>query len=359
MTPGVIVNVPKGYVVSNLDPTFMLNSTLNNEIYDANFLPGFAVGLTNTSITWKSGNGYGSLGYSIGPLAHEQVSLPHFAAGPQCCNFAEVPHTQQFRRVEWGDYYYVKAGFGPPGVNVENYTTNFSAPAYVGLRTDWNWSVLISLDWKPPVLMRANNEWGAIGIAITQFVPDALGNLVYSLVNFWMDGNSSSTIISSTDGNARRIVQPNLVVYHPIQITGTGNETINVNISPYLEDTLRVLGFQRQSHPPVISYVYLNVEGYNFAWNTTLWSFKVITQPDNSTPAIPVMGIIDAVAVAAFSGILFYLDLKKNASSRSRGQPSTGQGGLREAVHTELLRLGEMRWVVPGGVSGRRLGEPE
>jgi hypothetical protein len=175
VTQGVLTEVPKGYVVSNLDPTF--NSTLNNQIYDPNFLPGFDVGLTNTSLSWSSGNGYGSLGYSVGPWAHEQVGLPHFAVGPQCCNFAEVPHTQQFRRVVWGDYYNVKAGFGPPGVNVENYTTNFSAPAYVGLRTDWNWSVQVSLDWKLPVLMNSDNERGAIGIAITQYVPGAPDNL--------------------------------------------------------------------------------------------------------------------------------------------------------------------------------------
>jgi hypothetical protein len=324
VTPGVLTGVPKGYVVSNLDPTF--NSTFNNEIYDPNFLPGFEVGLTNTSVSWSSGKGYGSLGYSIGPWAHEQIGLPHFAVGPQCCNFAEVPHTQQFRRVEWGDYYVVKAGFGPPGVNVENYTTNFSAPAYVGLRTDWNWSVQVSLDWKPPVMMNLGNEWGAIGIAITQYVPGAPGNLVYSLVNFWMDGNSSSTITPSTDGNGRRIVLPNLVVYHPIQITGVGNETITVNISPYLEDTLRVLGLLTvQTQPPVISYVYLNVEGYNFGWNTTLWSFRVISQPNNSGPVIPFLLVIEAVVVAGVSVTLFYLDLRKNASSRSQRLQSVGQ----------------------------------
>jgi hypothetical protein len=324
VTQGVIVEVPKGYVVSNLDPTF--NSTSNNEIYDPNFLPGFEVGLTNTSVSWSSGNGYGSLGYSIGPWSHEQIGLPHFAVGPQCCNFVEVPHTQQFRRVEWGDYYNVKAGFGPPGVNIENYTTDFSAPAYVGLRTDWDWSVQVSLDWKPPVLMSPGNEWGAIGIAITQFVPNAPGNLVYSLVNFWMDGNSSSTVIPSADGNGRRIALPNLVVYHPIQITGAGNETITVNISPYLEDTLRVLGFQNvQNQPPVISYVYLNVEGYNFGWNTTLWSFKVISQPRNPVPVIPFLVVVDVVAVAAVSVTLFYFDLRKNASSLSQLQRSAGQ----------------------------------
>jgi hypothetical protein len=196
----------------------------------------------------------------------------------------------------------------------------------VGLRTDWNWSVQVSLDWKPPVMMNLGNEWGAIGIAITQYVPGAPGNLVYSLVNFWMDGNSSSTITPSTDGNGRRIVLPNLVVYHPIQITGVGNETITVNISPYLEDTLRVLGLLTvQTQPPVISYVYLNVEGYNFGWNTTLWSFRVISQPNNSGPVIPFLLVIEAVVVAGVSVTLFYLDLRKNASSRSQRLQSVGQ----------------------------------
>jgi hypothetical protein len=323
---GVQTGVPRGYVVSNLDPTFTFSSTLNNQIYDPNFLPGFEVGLTNTSLSWNSGNGYGSLGYSIGPWSHEQIGLPHFAVGPQCCNFAEVPHTQQFRRVEWGDYYTVKAGFGPPGVNVENYTSNFSAPAYVGLRTDWNWSVQVSLDWKLPILMNPGNEWGAIGIAITQYVPGAPGNLVYSLVNFWMDGNSSSTVTPASDGTERRVVLSNLAVYHPVQITGTGNETITVNISPYLEDTLRVLGLQNvQNQRPVISYVYLNVEGYNFGWNTTLWSFKVMSQPNNSTLGTSFLVVIDVVVVAVVSVSLFYLDLRKNASSRSQRVQLVGQ----------------------------------
>lgn len=322
VAPGVIVQVPNGYVVSNLDPGFNFNSTLNNEIYDPNFLPGFQAGLTNTSISWSSGNGYGSLDYSIGPWAHEQVGLPHFAVGPQCCNFNEVPHTQQFRRVEWGDYYYVKAGLGPPGINLENYTTDFTSPVDVGLRTDWNWTVQISLNWKPPVMMNSGNEWGAIRIAVTQFVPNAPGSLVYTLLNFWMDTNSSSLITPSTDGTEREIAPPNIAAYHPVQMTGSGNQSVSVNISPYLKDTLRVLGLQSAlNQPPVISYVYLNVEGYNFGWNTTLWSFKVIAQPVNSLSATAflVVGSIAAVSVT-----LFYLDLRKNVSLRSRGQQSTG-----------------------------------
>jgi hypothetical protein len=319
VTPGMTRELPSGYVLSNLDPTF--NSTYNNQIYDPNFLPGFQVGLTNTSVSWSSGNGYGNLEYSVGPWDHEQVGLPHFAVGPQCCNFNEVPHTQQFRRVEWGDYYYVRAGLGPPGINVENYTSDFTSPVDVGLRTDWNWTVQISLNWKPPVMMNPSNEWGAIRIAVTQFVPNAPGNLVYTLLNFWMDANSSSLITASTGGIEREIAPPNAVAYHPLQMTGSGNQTITVNLSPYLEDTLRVLGLQSVlSQPPVISYVYLNVEGYNFGWNTTLWSFKVISQPNNS----PIATVLVAGSIAAVSIILFYLDLRKNALSRPRGQQSTG-----------------------------------
>jgi hypothetical protein len=322
VTPGVTVQIPSGYVVSNLDPTFNSNSTINNEIYDPNFLPGFQVGLTNTTVSWMSGNGYGQLNYSVGPWAHEQVALPHLAVGPQCCNFNEVPHTQQFRRVEWGDYYYVRAGLGPPGINVENYTTDFTSPVNVGLRTDWNWTVQMALTWKPPVMMNPSNEWGAIRIAITQFVPNAPGNLVYTLLNFWMDANSSSLVTASADGISRGIEPPNIVAYHPIQVSGTGNQTITVNISPYLEDTLRVLGLQNVlTQPPVISYVYLNVEGYNFGWNTTLWSFKVTAQPNNS---FTVTTILLLAAVVAVPVALVYLDLRKNASSRSRGQQPTG-----------------------------------
>jgi hypothetical protein len=275
--PGVLRNVPVGYFVSNLDPN--LNSTSNNEIYDPNFLPGFQAGLTNLSIYWNSGMGYADLGYLIGPWAHqESTGIPHFAVGPQCCNFNEVSHTQQFRRVEWGDYYYVMAGFSAPGINVENYTTDFASPAYVGLRTDWDWKLQLSLNWKTPVMMNSGNEWGAIGVSVTQFVPTASGNLVSTLVNLWMDANSSRYVPVSADGSQRRIGS-NLVTYHPVQITGQGNTTITLDITPYLEDTLHVLGFQSpQDRPAVISYVYLNVEGYNFAWNTTLWSFNLMSQ---------------------------------------------------------------------------------
>src|SRR5260370_25534463 len=105
---GVVTSTPAGYSISNLDPTF--NSSANNEIYDPNFIPGFQSGLTNVSVSWSSGSGYGRLAYMVGPWAHEETDIPHLAVGPQYCNFPEVPHTQQFRRVESGDYYDFKAG---------------------------------------------------------------------------------------------------------------------------------------------------------------------------------------------------------------------------------------------------------
>ncbi len=320
VVPGVLFGAPKGYVVSNLDPTF--NSTSNNEIYDPNFLPGFEAGLTNISVYWNTGSGYANLGYSIGPWAHEQAGgIPHFAVGPQCCNFREVSHTQQFRRVEWGDYYYVKAGLGPPGVNVENYTAVFGGPtSYVGLKTDWDWTVQFSLNWKPPVLMNPTNERGAIGIATTQYVPSAPGNLVYTLINFWMDTNSSNNITPFADGTGRGVAPPNVVVYHPVQIMGEGNQTITLNLSPYLQDTLRVLGFQSvQSQPPVISYVYLNVEGYNFEWNTTLWSFKLMSPTNSSASVIPYVTATGALVVAV-AAILLYRVLRRKISPVSRGE---------------------------------------
>ena len=206
---------PPGYHVANFDPN--LNSSANNEIYDANFIPGFQAGLTETSISWVSGEGFGRIGYWIGPWSHDEDGLPHLAVGPQCCNFVEVAHTQQFREPSWGDYYYVKAGFGPPGVNLENYTSDFKAPADVGLRTDWNWTVQFSLDWAVPSLLNQSNEWAAIGIAATQYVPGVQGNLVYTVVNLWMDRNSSSGLSPSAVGT-ERMVEPDVVVYHPVQI---------------------------------------------------------------------------------------------------------------------------------------------
>jgi hypothetical protein len=299
-----ILDTPPGYTISNLDPSF--SSSSNNEIYDPNFIPGFQSGLTNISVSWSSGNGYGSIVYMVGPWAHEQSGIPHLAVGPQCCNFQEVPHTQQFRRIDWGDYYYVKAGFGPPGVNAENYTAHFGdPPTYVGLRTDWDWTVQLSLNWKSPIVLNPSNSWGSIGIAVTQYVPSLPGKLVYTVVNFWMERNSSSTIGRSADGISRRIFQPNLVAYHPAQVSDDGNETIALRISPYLEDTIRVLGLPiDQNQPPVIAYIYMNVEGYNFGWNTTLWSFKVMTPMSSIASTIPIASALPFVflgaAVAAF-----------------------------------------------------------
>jgi hypothetical protein len=92
-----------------------------------------------------------------------------------------------------------------------------------------------------------------------------------------MDENSSAGILPSRDGILRKVSPPNLVTYHPLQLSAVGNQTVSVDLSPYLRDTLRVLGLQvQESQPPVISYVYLNVEGYNFRWNGTLWSFYVL-----------------------------------------------------------------------------------
>ncbi len=306
---GVFNGVPKGYVVSNLDSA--LNSTYNGEIYGPNFVPGFEAGLTNTSIYWNSGNGYANLGYSVGPWAHQEVGgMPHFAVGSQCCNFKEVPHTQQFSRVEWGDHYYSRAGLGPPGVNVENYTAVWGAPtSYVGLRTDWDWTVQFSLSWKPPIMMNPANEWGAIGIAASQYVQGAPGDLVYTLVNFWMDSNSSANVPPFAVRIERSAGSPDVVVYHPFQIVGGGNQTITLDISPYLEDTIRVLGFRVvQSQPPVIPYVYLNVEGYNFGWNSTLWSFKLLTPIGSSvsdiTSVLVTGGLVVAVAVVLLCWIV-------------------------------------------------------
>jgi len=285
VTPGVMRAPPSGYYAYNLDP--LLNSTENGPIYDPNFIPGFRVGLTNTSLHWDTGLGYARIGYQVGPWKTLQVALPHLAVGPQCCNFQEIPRTQQYRAVDWGDYYYVKAGFAPPGVNVPNFTTNFNAPAYVGLRTDWPWRVSISLDWTPPNLLNLENRWAAIGITATQYVPNAPNKLVYTVVNFWMDDNSSAMLGRDSSSNGSMIASSHVVVYHPLQLSATGNQTVTVDLTPYLENTLEVLNFTATtSNPPVISYVYLNIEGYNMEWNTTLYSFFVMSDhnPSIQTP---------------------------------------------------------------------------
>jgi hypothetical protein len=178
----------------------------------------------------------------------------------------------------------VKAGFQPPGVNVANFTSNFTAPAYVGLRTDWQWVASVSLNWENPRLLNPENEWAAIGIAVTQYVPTAPNKLVYSVVNFWMDDNSSR-VLEQNPGSTKdyMIASSHVVVYYPLQLADTGNQTVTVNLTPYLQNTLQVLNFTATgTQPPVISYVYLNVEGYNMQWNTTLYSFLVMSNHNPS-----------------------------------------------------------------------------
>ncbi len=222
-----MANPPPGYYAYNLDPT--LNSDDKGPIYDPNFIPGFSVGLTNISLHWSMGPHYGHIGYSVGPWKYLQVALPHLAVGPQCCNFKEIPRTQQYRAEDWGDYYYVKAGFLPPGVNVPNFTTDFTAPAYVGLRTDWQWVVSVSLNWAMPRLLDPRNQWGALGIAATQYVPNAPNKLVYTVVNFWMDTNSSNVLAKGAKSSQdHMIASSHVVVYHPLQLSQAeiGNQTL-------------------------------------------------------------------------------------------------------------------------------------
>ncbi|MDE1853177.1 MAG: hypothetical protein KGI38_05440 [Thaumarchaeota archaeon] len=285
-TPGAILTQPPGFQVSNVDPN--ISSPFSNQIYDPNFIPGFEVGLQNVSIDWSTGQGFAKIGYSVGPWSHAGSMIPHFAMGPQCCNFVEVPHTQQFRKPSWGDYYYVRAGLGPPGVNVENYTAQFGATStYVGLRTDWDWTVSIPLNWTEPVSLDPNNEWAAVGVTVTQYVPSAPGKLVYTLVNFWMDDNSSRSLTDSGGGVPVAVSAPNVVTYHPIQLQGAGNQTVTIDLSSFLSDTIHRLNLTTSSaQPPVISYVYLNVEGYNFRWNSTVWSYNVYTPVPTETTTI-------------------------------------------------------------------------
>lgn len=318
MTPGVFVSAPNGYVISNRDPA--LNSTYNDEIYGPNFQPGFEAGLTNTTIYWHSGNGYANISYSVGPWAHNEANtIPHFAVGSQCCNFKEVPHTQQFTQSEWADHYYSRAGLWSPGVNVENYTAVWGDPtSYVGLRTDRDWTVQFSLDWTPPTMMNPMNEWGAIGIAASQYVQGAPNNLVYTVINFWTDPNSSSSVSPFATRVGHGAGSPDVVVYHPIQIAGSGNQTITLDISPYLEDTIRVLGLRLvESQPPVISYVYLNVEGYNVRWNSTLWSF-IVMSPLNSSNSLVSYLALAGVAIGAVAAVVLFLTLRKRSQRRAR-----------------------------------------
>jgi len=326
VTPGIALEPQSGFYAYNFAPT--LNSPDNNEIYDPNFIPGFRAGLTNFSLLWDSGLGYAHVGYSIGPWQNLQVALPHMAVGPQCCNFAEIPRTQQYRGEDWGDYYYVKAGFSPPGVNTPNFTSTFTAPAYVGLRTDWQWVVTISLDWKPPKLLCTKNEWAAIGIAATQYVPSAPKKLVYTVVNFWMDSNSSNVLANLPGSSSDRMIAgSHVVVYHPIQMTDAydGNQTISIELSPYLQDTLDTLGFalSNATEAPVISYVYLNIEGYNMQWNSTLYSFFVVSNhsPNLETPPYitPLYyGAPFIAALIAVTVVLLYLNRKRKKNSSQR-----------------------------------------
>jgi hypothetical protein len=110
------------------------------------------------------------------------------------------------------------------------------------------------------------------------------------------------------------IAGSHVVVYHPIQMTDAydGNQTISIDLSPYLQDTLNVLGFvASKAEPSVISYVYLNIEGYNMQWNSTLYSFFVVSNhsPTGETPANTTPLYYGAVFIAA-AACLFYINRK-------------------------------------------------
>jgi len=326
VTRGVILTPPSGYYAYNFAPT--LNSTEDSEIYDPNFIPGFRVGLTNVSLSFQAGQGYAEIGYSVGPWRTLQVSIPHMAVGPQCCNFVEVPRTQQFRARDWGDYYYVRAGFASPAVNLANYTANFTAPAYVGLRTDWQWVASLSFFWNVPRLLNSKNEWGTVGVAVTQYVPNAPKKLVYSVIDFWMDGNSTSVLMKlpRSVSSIGLIVSPNEVVYPLSQLSNadTGNLTITINLSPYLQDTLETLGFANDSaESPVISYVYLNIEGYNMAWKTTLYSFLVMSDhsPIGSSLAGLKVFVYGVPVICGIAGGLYIYRRRKIRRARAGARP--------------------------------------
>lgn len=276
------MNPPTGYVEYNIDPT-LSNVSLNGLVFDPNFIPGFKIGLPNVSIYFSSGQGYADIGYSVGPWNRTYYEVPHLAVGPQNSNFQEIPRTQQFRMPGWGDYYAVKAAFLPPAVNIANYNASFllTEPIDVGLRTDWNWNVQFSMNWSEPSMLNASNEWAAIGLVTTEYVPSAPTKLVYTVVDFWMDQNSStfgtngSSVAPSGNYSIVR-VSPNSVTYHPIQLSTSGNVTMNINLTRYTDETLRLLGYEGgagEAQAPVLSYTFLSVEGYNFRWNGTLYSF--------------------------------------------------------------------------------------
>lgn len=225
------------------------------------------------------------------------------------------------------------SGLGSPGVNVENYTAVWGdPPSYVGLRTDWKWVVQISLNWKKPILMDSANEWAAIGIAASQYVQGAPGDLVYTIINLWTDSNSSKNVSPLAGRVGRGVTSPDTVVYHPLQISSEGNQTVTINISPYLADTIRLLGLPAiQNRSPVIPYVYLNVEGYNFLWNSTLWSFKLMTRGTASTSAI-LFALVGGGLVAVLVTILFSWVMirrsrrfsERKASGSGSPQPENG-----------------------------------
>jgi len=322
VSPGVMLTPPSGFYAYNFAPT--LNSPDNSEIYDPNFIPGFRVGLTNVSLQFQQGQGYADIGYSVGPWKDLEVSIPHMAVGPQCCNFVEVPRTQQFRAVEWGDYYYVRAGFSVPAVNLGNYTANFTAPAYVGLRTDWQWVVSFSLNWKAPTLLDSANEWSTLGIVATQYVPTAPKKLVYTVMDFWMDRNSTSGLdmLPHSAASTGRVVGAYEVEYHAAQLTNAdeGNITITLNLSPYLQDTLATLGFANgSSEPPVISYVYLNIAGYNMVWNTTLYSFFVMSDHSPTETGLVDFSVVvySVPLVCVIAGGIFLYTRRKRQGSRA------------------------------------------
>jgi len=256
-----------GRSVYNLDPAF--TQANNDLVWDPNTEPGFAA-TPGLHLNWSDPpGGPGAIDYYVGPWANGSVGpYPHFGVGPQAFNFVEVPRTQVYRSPAWGDYTDVEQGFSSCAVNQGNLTVTAAQavhPVYVGMPEQGvDWQVQFTLDWTPAVPTAGLPDSGRVAFTTTTTLPPLPGQLgarlVYSQLVLWSSDPVAESIAPAPAGTEQGSI--GIGVFPADQLPDVPvARTYSLDLSPFLADTLTGLGLSSQG--ALLSYVYLETDGYN------------------------------------------------------------------------------------------------
>jgi hypothetical protein len=257
----------EGRTVYNLDTSF---SAANNDlVWDPNTEPGFQA-TPNLHLNWSDPQGGpGTIDYYVGPWANSSVAAyPHFGIGPQAFNFVEVPRTQVYRSPTWGDYGSVEQGFASCAVNQGNLTVSAAQapnPIYVGMPEQGvDWQVQFTIDWTPAVINAGLPDSGRVALTTTTTLPPLPGQvgarLVYSQLVLWSSNTTAESITPAPAGTEQGSVGIGVFPFDQLPSTPV-ERSYSVDLSPFIDATLA--GLELESPDALLSYVYLEVDGYN------------------------------------------------------------------------------------------------